>query len=75
MRIIGKMLSALLSTKIRPRTMTDIMIICSGLTFIHKGFSEQQIRLQHSPCSVNPLSSGFHILGSRNDRRILSSFV
>ena len=47
MRKIGKMLSALLSTKIRPRTMTDIMIICSGLTFIHKGFSEQQIRLQH----------------------------
>ena len=45
MREIGKMLSALLSTKIRPWTIIDIKIICLGLTFIHKGFSEQQIRL------------------------------
>ena len=75
MREIRKMLSALLSTKIRPWTIIDIMIICLGLTFILKRFSEQQIRLQHSPCSVNPLSSGFHILDSRNGCRTLSSFV
>ncbi len=38
MRERGKMLSALLSTNIRPWTMIDIKIICSGLIFIHKGF-------------------------------------
>ena len=45
MRERGNMLSGLLSTKIRPWTIIDIKIICLGLTFIHKGFSEQQIGL------------------------------
>ena len=58
MRERGKMLSALLSTKIRPRTMIDIKIICSGLTFIHKRFSEQQIRLQQYKNNVITADQG-----------------
>ncbi len=69
MRERGNMLSGLLGTKIRPWTIIDIKIICLGLTFIHKRFSEQQIRLQYSPCSLNHLSSGFHTWGSRSGRR------
>ena len=37
-----------LAPKIRPWTMIDTKIICLGLTFIHKRFSEQQIRLQYN---------------------------
>ena len=65
----------ILSTKIRPWTIIDIMIFCLRLTFIRKGFSKRQIRYQHSPCLVNPSAFDFRILDNRNDHHKLFSFV